>query len=241
MADAHFTSQQQSIPSQSTQPASTFSPSSKRRKIIGQCPTCTQSFASRHELRAHISDPSHHAPGSDSDAVSFGELSSEYDSADEPMGSDKHKGSTSHEDEPTLENDGFEFSPEIPHQDPGDDFGFDFDTAETGFSSKPAPDQGSVHSLPADDTAPSADCTPIETPPARPKTIRGGALGVLYCGTCDKLFGNEKVFKRHFMFKPQHGAEERDVRELYYRVWGQSWGEEARRKGEMERGEEMEM
>jgi len=190
-----------------------------------------------------MSDPSHHAPASDSDAVSFGELSSEYDSCEDTTHA--YSGTTpgaAHDDEPTLESDGFEFSHPDPHERPDKPVDeFEFDTLENGFSPKPAPDQGSVHTLPDSDDQPSAENTPIEIPPAKPRTIRGGALGVLYCGTCDKLFGNERVFKRHFMFSPRHGEEEGDVRELYYRVWGKSWEEEARGKGGRVQGEDMEM
>ena len=74
--------------------------------------------------------------------------------------------------------------------------------------------------------------------------------GVLYCGTCDKYFGNEKVFKRHFIFGVKHGEESRDMRDLYYRVWELSWADEARQRaeeagqtksGRVEEFEEMEM
>src|SRR5690349_11451506 len=69
MADAPF----QPYPQSSPPHDDTFH-STKRRKVIGQCPTCHQTFNSRHELREHMADPAHHAPASDSDAVSFGEL-----------------------------------------------------------------------------------------------------------------------------------------------------------------------
>lgn len=223
MADAHFESQPQA---QYTAPGIDSTPfPSKRRKIVGQCPTCQQSFASRHELRAHMSDPVTHAPASDSDAISFGELS-DYDSSDE---SSLPKQSPAHEHEPTLDTDGFEFASATPDSDQD---GFEaFDSVPMFSSSNEHADQRSIHTLPDADTQPTAtECTPIETPPRKTREVRGGALGVLYCGTCDKYFGNERVFKRHFMFGVKHGEEPRDMRELYYRVWGSSWRDEAKRK-----------
>jgi hypothetical protein len=228
MADAHFESQSQpqyKVPKMDSTPFP-----SKRRKVVGQCPTCHQSFASRHELRAHMSDPVTHAPALDSDAVSFGELS-DYDSLDEAS---SPKGSPTHEHEPTLHTDGFEFSSEAPDMEQD---GFEF-TDDAYFSpSQNNADQGSIHTLPDSDTQPSAEYRPIETPPRKARQVRGGAPGVLYCGTCDKYFGNERVFKRHFMFGVKHGEEPRDMRELYYRVWRSSWKAEA--KGRVEEVDDM--
>jgi hypothetical protein len=114
--------------------------------------------------------------------------------------------------------------------------GFEFlDAQESGSSEEGHANsqRGSVKSLPDDDEQPpSAECQPIEIPPARPKSVKGGALGVLYCGTCNKYFGNEKVFKRHFMFGVKHGEEPRDMRDLYYKVWESLWAEEARLRAE---------
>lgn len=190
-----------------------------------------------------MADPAQHPPASDSDAVSFGELSSSYDSQDEGFDLPKPS-STRHEDEPTLENDGFEFTsgngiPDLDH----DGFGFaDADMGDFSESFSANAQQGSVDNLPDDDQQPSAEFTPIETPPKRAKQPKGGALGVLYCGTCDKYFGNEKVFKRHFMFMAKHGEEPRDMRDLYYKVWESSWADEAKgRTGRVEEVDEMEM
>ena len=226
MADAHFESQ--ALPSRSKMPkmdsSTTSTPSSKRRKIIGQCPTCQQSFASRHELQAHMADPQIHPPASDSDAVSFGELSSEYESDNDIK---PRPTSAIHEDEPTLDNDGFEFaSSDEPSMDQD---GFEFIDADPSFfpTSHMNAEQGSIHTLDSDEQ-PTVESKPFEHPPPRPKQPRGGALGVLYCGTCDKYFGNEKVFKRHFMFGVRHGEEPRDMRDLYYKVWRSSWTDEVK-------------
>ncbi|KAF2633901.1 hypothetical protein BU25DRAFT_14674 [Macroventuria anomochaeta] len=246
MADAQFESQQRQF---TTPSMDSRGSSAKRRKVIGQCPTCHQSFASRHELRAHMADPQIHAPASDSDAVSFGELSSDYDSLDED--SSPHKPSaTKHEDEPTLNNDGFAFSSSdgIPSMEQD---GFEFTDADPSFFPSAAhmnAEQGSVHTMHDEDEQPSAEHkafdNPIQTPPRRATQPKGGALGVLYCGTCDKYFGNEKVFKRHFMFGVKHGEEPRDMMELYYRVWGSSWADEAKeteRNGRVAEVDEMEL
>jgi hypothetical protein len=235
MADAHFSSQPQPQYTTSEMDYTPFP--SKRRKVVGQCPTCQQSFASRHELRAHMSDPVTHAPASDSDAISFGELS-DYDSFDEAS---IPKQSPAHEHEPTLDTDGFEFSEATPNLDQND-----FESLDDGvpmFSSANVnAEQGSIHTLPDSDAQPSSEYTPIETPPRKARQVRGGALGVLYCGTCDKYFGNEKVFKRHFMFGIKHGEEPHDMRDLYYRVWGSSWKDETKRKeGRVEEVDDMEL
>lgn len=191
-----------------------------------------------------MADPAQHSPVSDSDAVSFGELSSSYDSQDEAFDHPRSP-NTRHEDEPTLKDDGFEFTPGNADPDLEHD-GFEFTNAGAGgfpegFSA--GPQGGSVNDLPDNDEQPSAEYTPIETPPTRPKQPKGGALGVLYCGTCDKYFGNEKVFKRHFMFGIRHGEEPRDMRDLYYKVWESSWVDEARgtRSARVEEVDEMEM
>jgi hypothetical protein len=211
-----------------TDTSTTSTPSSKRRKIIGQCPTCHQSFASRHELQAHMADPQTHAPASDSEAVSFGEISSEYDSLDEDNDFRFKPDETQHEDEPTLDNDGFEFvdagAPSM-EQD-----GFEFVDSDASFfpSAHTNAEQGSIHTMPDSDEQPNVESKPFDHPPRRPKQPKGGALGVLYCGTCDKYFGNEKVFKRHFMFGVRHGEEPRDMRDLYYKVWGSSWADEVK-------------
>jgi hypothetical protein len=198
-----------------------------------------------------MADPAHHAPASDSDAISFGELSSSYDSQDEDFELPKTPYAR-HDNEPTLESDGFEFvsggaGPDLQRD------GFEFldaqgsDFSEEGHANA---QQGSVNSLTDDDEQPSAEYKPIEIPPARPKMVKGGALGVLYCGTCDKYFGNEKVFKRHFVFGVKHGGEPRDMRDLYYKVWESSWADEARQRakeagqtesGRVEELDEMEM
>ncbi|KAJ8115905.1 hypothetical protein OPT61_g2553 [Boeremia exigua] len=236
MADVHSTSY---VPSST--PHTDPTPAPKRRKIIGQCPTCEQTFSSRHELKAHMADPSLHASGHDSDAISFGELSSEYDSSDSATYSHTGKSSfTKLDNEPRLETDGFEFSSASPDMQRD---GFEFVDADTdpAFFSSPVnnnAERDSVHTV-DDDEQPSAEYTPIETPPARPRVPKGGALGVLYCGTCDKCFGNETVFKRHFMFGVKHGEEPRDVRDLYYRVWRASWGADAKASGRSARVEEV--
>jgi hypothetical protein len=178
-----------------------------------------------------MSDPQTHPPASDSDAISFGELSSDYDSLDEDTPPKPSASQAS--DEPTLEDDGFEFTgdgaPDIEH----DRFEFSdiaFFSPEGGSYGA---EQGSVHTMHDEDEQPSTDYTSFDST-SRPRTQKSrtetqkGALGVLYCGTCDRYFGNEKVFKRHFMFGIKHGEEPRDMRELYYRVWGKTWAEEAR-------------
>lgn len=210
---------------------------SKRRRVVGQCPTCQQSFASRHELRAHMSDPVTHAPVPDSDAISFGELS-DYDSFDE---SPLPKQPPIHEHEPRLDTEGFAFSEAMPDLEQ-DGFEFFDDGGPTFPSSHVNAEQGSIHTLPDSDAQPTAEYTPIETPPRKARPVRGGALGVLYCGTCNKYFGNETVFKRHFMFGAKHGEEPPDMRELYYRIWGNSWRDEAKReKGRVQEVDEMEL
>lgn len=237
MADAHFEPQLHPQYTTSNMDSKPFLP--KSRRVVGQCPTCQQSFASRYELRAHMSDPVTHSPVPDSDAISFGELS-DCDSFDEsPLPTqppiDEH--------EPALDTDGFEFSKAMPNLEHD---GFElFDDGEQEF---PSPhinaEKGGIHTIPdnSGDAQPTAEYAPIEMPPRKPRQVRGGALGVLYCGTCDKFFGNETVFKRHFMFGAKHGDEPRDLRELYYRVWGSSWKDEARRQeGRVQEVEEMEM
>ncbi|KAF3011170.1 hypothetical protein E8E13_011541 [Curvularia kusanoi] len=191
-----------------------------------------------------MADPAQHTPASDSDAVSFGELSSPYDSQDEAFEIPKPS-TTRHEDEPTLESDGFEFASAGATPDFQRD-GFEFlDTDPNGFPEGmyTTGKHGSVNSLPDDDEQPSGEYTPVEIPPKRAKPVKGGALGVLYCGTCQKYFGNERVFKRHFMFGPKHGEEPRDMRDLYYAVWESSWADEAREKGttRVEEFDKMEM
>ncbi|KAJ4337122.1 hypothetical protein N0V95_008418 [Ascochyta clinopodiicola] len=228
-------------------------PPSKRRRIVGQCPTCNQSFASRHELRAHMADPQTHAPASDSDAISFGELSSDYDSPDEAYYPRKAQSTTKRDvDEPTLDTDGFEFSSSgSPPPDLKQD-GFEFIDADPDFFPDAAhfnAEQGSVHTMHDENEQPSAENTPFDqsthsVPRKARQRAEKGALGVLYCGTCDKYFGNEKVFKRHFMFGVKHGEEPRDMRDLYYRVWGQTWADEARgmeKMGRVSDGDAMEL
>jgi hypothetical protein len=180
-----------------------------------------------------MANPQTHAPASDSDAVSFGEMSSDYDSMEEDVQT-KSAAEPQHEDEPTLDNDGFEFSPgnEAPNLETD---GFEFVNADSSFfptAGRFSAEQGSVHTVPDADEQPSAEYTSFEQSTKSPQESRRrkekGALGVLYCGTCDRLFGNEKVFKRHFMFGVKHGAEPRDMRDLYYRVWGQSWADEVK-------------
>ncbi|KAF3042361.1 hypothetical protein E8E12_005104 [Didymella heteroderae] len=184
-----------------------------------------------------MSDPVAHAPASDSDAISFGELS-DYDSLDEVP---TPKQPSIHEREPSLDTDGFEFSTETPESEK-DGFEFFDDGMPTFSSAKMNADQGSIHTLPESDAQPSQEYTPIETPPRKPRQVRGGALGVLYCGTCNKYFGNERVFKRHFMFGVKHGEEPRDMRDLYYRLWASSWKDEAKRKeGRVEKSDDMEL
>lgn len=174
-----------------------------------------------------MSDPVTHAPTSDSDALSFGELS-DYDSFDEAS---LPKQSPAHEREPTLDSDGSEFSEATPNLDQ-DSFEYFNDGVPMKTSINLDAEQGSIHTLPDSDAQPTSEDTPIETPPRKARLVMGGALGVLYCGTCDKYFGNEKVFKRHFMFGIKHGEEPRDMRELYYKVWRSSWKDEAARKEE---------
>lgn len=172
-----------------------------------------------------MSDPVTHAPAAESEAISFVDLS-DYDSFDEdaPL-----KQTPAHEYEPTLDTDGFEFSSPSPSLDQ-DSFEFSEDDGPMFPSANINAEQGSIHTLPDSDAQPTADYNPIETPPRKAKPVRGGALGVLYCGTCNKYFGNEKVFKRHFMFGSKHGEEPREMRELYYRVWRSTWKDEAQRK-----------
>ncbi|KAJ4315304.1 hypothetical protein N0V94_006000, partial [Neodidymelliopsis sp. IMI 364377] len=154
-------------------------------------------------------DPQTHPPASDSDAISFGELSSDYDSLDEDTLPKPSASQAS--DEPTLEDDGFEFAGDGAPDMKRD--GFEF--SDTGFSSFEGgnyghgAEHGSVHTMHDEDEQPSTDYTSFDstshprTPRSRTETQKG-ALGVLYCGTCDKYFGNEKVFKRHFMFGIKH-------------------------------------
>ncbi|KAH6616435.1 hypothetical protein C7974DRAFT_44657 [Boeremia exigua] len=251
MADTNFTAPYERTPT----------PPPKRRKTVGQCPTCAASFSSRHELRAHMADPALHAPAEDSDAVSFGELSEGWGSGDEFSSDRSFHDKSSYEHttkasgivpEPTLEGDGFEFATADESTFSSTGFGeptlhsdgFEFAPAEEFANAEPpSPDVPAEHAEQAssptvsDDTQP----TPIETPPSRPHVPKGGALGVLYCGTCDKGFGNEKVFRRHFMFGAKHAVEPEDVRDLYWRIWGQSWGEEVREKEGQVKVEEVEV
>jgi hypothetical protein len=195
-----------------------------------------------------MADPPTHPPVDDSDAVSFGEISSDYDSLDEDSYPTKPS-EMRHDDEPSLENDGFEFSDSgSPNMEQD---GFEFVNPDPSMFPNAAhfnAEQGSVHTMGDEDEQPSAEYTPFEQsarsqPKKRPREQKEkGALGVLYCGTCDKYFGNEKVFKRHFMFGIKHGEEPRDMRDLYYRVWGKSWADEARESGRVtEEGEAMEL
>lgn len=171
---------------------------------------------------------SHHPPADESDAISFGEMS-DYDSLDEGQ-SANHKPSTH---EPTLDQDGFEFS----SADQGD---FEHFAANPGMFANLNAEQGSVHTVNDEDEQPTAESTPFgQRTQSQPP--RKEALGVLYCGTCDKYFGNEKVFKRHFMFGIKHGEEPRDMRDLYYKVWMKSWEDEAKEVGVSEVLDEMEM
>lgn len=245
MTDAPFPSQQAPF----TKPkVDTANLSPRHRKVIGQCPTCHQSFTSRHELDAHISNPQIHTPALDSDAISFGELSSSYDSADEdsylPKPSKVHR-----ENEPTLDTDGFEFSDSGAPNLEQDGFEFlDANVHSFSYDAHASEEGCSVHSIPDSDELISAESTsfdqPLQIPPQKPRQVRGGALGVLYCGTCERYFGNEKVFKRHFMFETRHGEEPQDIRELYYRVWGSSWADETKDVGGLEtvvEGDAMEM
>lgn len=176
-----------------------------------------------------MTDPQIHAPASDSDAISFGEMSSDYDSLDEGPYPPKSS-ETRHDDEPTLDNDGFEFSDSVPNLEQD---GFEFvDAGSSFFDARHSnTEQGSVHTIYDEDEQPSAEYVPFEqipqSQPRKPAQQKEkGALGVLYCGTCNKYFGNEKVFKRHFMFGIKHGEEPRDMRNLYYRLWGQTWADE---------------
>lgn len=171
-----------------------------------------------------MSDPQTHSPASDSDAISFGELSSDLDSGDDELHARKSPTQNPIETSPTLDNDGFAFSdPSAPNLDQD---GFEFLNDPSFFPSAQFADTGSAHTMPDSDAAPSADAPPSYHAPAAPR--EKGALGVLYCGTCERYFGNETVFKRHFMFGRRHGEEPRDMRDLYYRVWGKSWADEAR-------------
>ncbi len=193
-----------------------------------------------------MADPVIHAPGSDSDAISFGEMS-DYDSYDEDSSLPKKPSETRHDDEPSLENDGFEFSSADQGMPNMEDDGFEFIDADSAFPNAQYfnAEQGSVHTMPDYDEQPRAEHAPFESPRSQPRKQRQkeerGALGVLYCGTCDKYFGNEKVFKRHFMFGIKHGEEPRDMRELYYKIWGQTWADEARELGRVSEVDDMEL
>ncbi|KAF9697113.1 hypothetical protein EKO04_004632 [Ascochyta lentis] len=180
-------------------------------------------------------------PASDSDAISFGELSSDYDSADSASHPRKPPSTARHAaNEPTLDTDGFEFSASATPQPNMEQDGFAFADLDPTFfpdAAYPTAEQGSVHTMHDENEQPSAEHTPFaQSAHSVPRNSRQrtekAALGVLYCGTCDRYFGNEKVFKRHFMFGIRHGEEPRDMRDLYYKVWGQTWADEAR---EMER------
>ncbi|KAL6702714.1 hypothetical protein ACN47E_000996 [Coniothyrium glycines] len=195
MTDAHYEPQQQP---QYKMPDMDNASESKRRKIIGQCPTSDES-----------------------DAISFGEMS-DFDSLE---GEDPYAGkpfTSAHE--PSLDDDGFEFS-DSSHQPE-----FDFLRADPGISPNHGPDHGSVHTIYDEDEQPSTGYEPFGR--NRFATPQKQARGILYCGACDKYFGNEKVFKRHFMFGVKHGMEPRDMRDLYYRVWAKTWEEEAREMGQ---------
>lgn len=197
----------------------TTSTHSKRRKIIGQCPTCDQSFASRSELRSHMAD-SYHPSADESDAISFGEMS-DYDSfEDESV--DHHAKPTPSQYEPNLERDGFEFSSSA------DQDGFDaFEGSSAGMFPNPNIEQGSVHTIPEDNEQNTTNPASFQSQRSSQAPMKE-ALGVLYCAKCDKYFGNEKWFKRHFIFGVRHGEEERGMRELYHKVWARTWEDEAR-------------
>lgn len=187
-----------------------------------------------------MSSPQTHAPAPDSDAISFGELSSPSESADECASSHAPKAAHTqwHDSEPRLDsNNGFTF--ENTAATPSlDRDGFEFADAETSFFSDAnaaglRAAQASVHTVHTVDEQPGAGFAGVEqAASSAPRESRPmgmeAALGVLYCGTCDRAFGNEKVFKRHFMFGARHGGESRDMRDLYYRVWRQTWADEAR-------------
>ncbi|OAL43446.1 hypothetical protein IQ07DRAFT_292495 [Pyrenochaeta sp. DS3sAY3a] len=229
MTDAQFNSSPQF-----NKPTNTSSSFSKPRKTIGECPTCGQGFTSRSELQSHMEDPPNHAPSIDVDAVSFGEMSSDADSGNEDSPLPKSRNLNSR---PDLESDGFEFSgPSVDN----DSFEFveSYDDLPSSFESANAPyfsaEQGSVHTVYDEDEQPSAEHPNFERPPSS-FTKRSSnhhktksSLGVLYCETCNKYFGNETVFKRHFMFGIKHGEQSRDMRNLYYRVWARTWQEEAK-------------
>lgn len=181
-----------------------------------------------------MADPQTHAPTDDSDAISFGEMSSEYDSADEASSLPKPKPSDTHDgNDPTLNNE-FDFSgPRAPNLE-HDGFEFiDADPASFPDAARFNAEQESTHTMHGEDEQPNPEYAsfheqaPRSQQAPRPKCEKG-ALGVLYCGTCDRYFGNEKVFKRHFMFGIKHAEEPRDMKDLYYRVWGTSWADEVR-------------
>ncbi|KAH7077391.1 hypothetical protein FB567DRAFT_535166 [Paraphoma chrysanthemicola] len=228
MTDPHYSSQR---------PYSSVDPSkmpSGEQKIIGQCPTCNQSFSSRPELHAHMEDPPNHSPVVDVDAISFGEMSSDYDSSDEDPSQPIHR-----DEAPNLEADGFEFSDKPTKNDGGFEFiGSDYNLPpdESRFPGAPSNmDTSSVHTVFSEEEQPSAEHTSFEqsAKSSRPRTShdqpeKAPALGILYCDVCNKYFGSERVFKRHFMFQTKHGEESRDTRDLYYRVLVKSWADEAK-------------
>lgn len=212
---------------------------SNGRKTIAECPICAMSFTSRSELRSHMEDPPNHASAVDIDAVSFGEMSSDIDSADEGPNLSKSSKIQS-DDEPRRETNGFEFpsSPALEKDDfeSTDSYG-DLPTYETVFTDRRRfnAEQGSVHTVHDEDEQPSAEHRHFEhdtkasmAQSASNRYKPKPAMGVLYCDVCNKYFGNEKVFKRHFMFGIKHGEESEDLADLYYRAWAKTWMDEAR-------------
>ncbi|KAH7073086.1 hypothetical protein BKA63DRAFT_516301 [Paraphoma chrysanthemicola] len=208
---------------------------SREQKIIGQCPLCNQSFSSRAELHAHMEDPPNHSPVVDVDAISFGEMSSDYDSSNEDPTQPIH-----HDEAPNLEADGFEFSDKPTMNEDGFEFiepGDNLPPYENIFpgASPFNTDAGSVHTMFSEEEQPSAEHRSFEQSAkssrsriSRDQPEKAPALGILYCDVCNKYFGNERVFKRHFMFQTKHGEESRDMRDLYYRVLVKSWADEAK-------------
>lgn len=181
-----------------------------------------------------MEDPPNHSPAVDIDAISFGEISSDDENMDDypsrPIHHDEEAkfeaDSFDRSEGPTMDNDGFEFveADDLPPY-------------ENIFPGAPRfnAESGSVHTMNSEEEQPSTEQPPFEQS-TRPSASRHAqnrqesaqALGILYCDVCNKYFGNERVFKRHFMFQTKHGEESRDMRDLYYRVWAKTWADEAR-------------
>lgn len=180
-----------------------------------------------------MEDPPNHAPSIDVDAVSFGEMSSNADSENEDSPLPKPQ---NFDFKPDLESDGFAFSgPSVDN----DSFEFvesydDLPSFEGVNAPYFAAEQGSIHTVNDEDEQPSVENPNFEQPPASFTKSSSkhhknkSPLGVLYCETCNRYFGNETVFKRHFMFGIKHGEQPRDMRDLYYRVWARTWKDEAK-------------